>query len=126
MLKYFFKRLLHGIPVLIVVATFTFIIMRMVPGGPFDEEKKLPPEILANIQAKYHLDQPVITQYLLYLKQLVQGDMGPSYKYIGRDVTDIISATFPNLSNKAKAPTTVCNSRLGFDRKFNITDLTLL
>ena len=73
MLKYFFKRLLHGIPVLIVVATFTFIIMRMVPGGPFDEEKKLPPEILANIHAKYHLDQSAITQYLLYLKQLVQG-----------------------------------------------------
>ena len=95
MLKYFFKRLLHGIPVLIVVATLTFIIMRLVPGGPFDEEKKLPPEILANIKAKYHLDQPVITQYLLYLKQLVQGDMGPSYKYIGRDVTDIISDTFP-------------------------------
>ena len=95
MLRYFFKRVLHGIPVLIVVATLTFIIMRLVPGGPFDEEKKLPPEILANIQAKYHLDQPVITQYLLYLKQLAQGDMGPSYKYIGRDVTDIISDTFP-------------------------------
>ena len=95
MLKSFFKRLLHGIPVLIVVATLTFIIMRLVPGGPFDEEKKLPPEILANIQAKYHLDQPLTTQYLLYLKQLVQGDMGPSYKYIGRDVTDIISDTFP-------------------------------
>ena len=95
MLRYFFKRVLHGIPVLIVVATLTFTIMRLVPGGPFDEEKKLPPEILANIQAKYHLDQPVITQYLLYLKQLAQGDMGPSYKYIGRDVTDIISDTFP-------------------------------
>ena len=95
MLKYFFKRLLHGIPVLIAVATLTFIIMRLVPGGPFDEDKKLPPEILANIQAKYHLDQPVIIQYLLYLKQLIQGDMGPSYKYIGRDVTDIISDTFP-------------------------------
>ena len=95
MLGYFFKRLLHGIPVLIVVATLTFIIMRLVPGGPFDEEKKLPPKILANIQAKYHLDKPVTTQYLLYIKQLVQGDMGPSYKYIGRDVTDIISDTFP-------------------------------
>ena len=95
MLRYFFKRLLHGIPVLIVVATLTFVIMRLVPGGPFDEEKKLPPEILANIQAKYHLDKPVTTQYLLYIKQLIQGDMGPSYKYIGRDVTDIISDTFP-------------------------------
>ena len=95
MLIYFFKRLLHGIPVLFVVSTITFVIMRVVPGGPFDQEKKLPPEILVNIQAKYHLDQPVTTQYLLYLKQLVQGDMGPSYKYIGRDVADIILDTFP-------------------------------
>ena len=95
MLKYFFKRLLHGVPVLLVVATLTFIIMRLVPGGPFDQDKKLPPEILVNIQAKYHLDQSVTTQYILYLKQLIQGDMGPSYKYIGRDVTDIISDTFP-------------------------------
>ena len=95
MLKYFFKRLLHGIPVLFVVATLTFIIMRLVPGGPFDQEKKLPPEILANIEAKYHLDQSVGVQYLFYLKQLIHGDMGPSYKYIGRDVTDIILDTFP-------------------------------
>lgn len=95
MLKYFFKRLLQGIPVLFVVATLTFIIMRLVPGGPFDQEKKLPPEILANIEAKYHLDQSVGVQYLFYLKQLVHGDMGPSYKYIGRDVTDIILDTFP-------------------------------
>ena len=95
MLKYFLKRLLQGIPVLFVVATLTFIIMRLVPGGPFDQEKKLPPEILANIEAKYHLDQSVGVQYLFYLKQLVHGDMGPSYKYIGRDVTDIILDTFP-------------------------------
>ena len=95
MLKYFFKRLLQGIPVLFVVATLTFIIMRLVPGGPFDQEKKLPPEILANIEAKYHLDQSVGVQYLFYLKQLIHGDMGPSYKYIGRDVTDIILDTFP-------------------------------
>ena len=95
MLKYFLKRLVHGIPVLFVVATITFVIMHVVPGGPFDEEKKLPPEILLNIQAKYHLDQPVTIQYFLYLKQLIQGDMGPSYKYVGRDVADIIFDTFP-------------------------------
>ena len=66
MLKYFLKRLVHGIPVLFVVATITFVIMHVVPGGPFDEEKKLPPEILLNIQTKYHLDQPVTIQYFLY------------------------------------------------------------
>ncbi|MEC7640787.1 MAG: ABC transporter permease [Nitrospinota bacterium] len=95
MWRYFFKRVLHGFPVLITVATLTFFIMHMVPGGPFDRDKKLPPEIIANIEAKYHLDKPLWQQYLLYLKQLGQGDLGPSYKYVGRDVADIIWEAFP-------------------------------
>lgn len=95
MLRYFIKRILHGIPVLITVATITFFIMHIVPGGPFDREKKLPPEIIANIEAKYHLDKPVWQQYLLYMSQIVKGDMGPSYKYTGRDVSAIIRDTFP-------------------------------
>ena len=95
MWTFFFKRILAGIPVLIAVATLTFVIMHLVPGGPFDTEKKLPPEIIANIEAKYHLDQPVATQYLLYMKQVLQGDLGPSYKYLGRDVQDILRDTFP-------------------------------
>jgi oligopeptide transport system permease protein len=84
-----------GLPVLIMVATITFSIMHVVPGGPFDTEKILPPEIKANIEAKYHLDKPLPLQYLLYMKQLFQGDLGPSYKYLGRDVSDIIRDTFP-------------------------------
>lgn len=84
-----------GIPVLWVVATLTFIIMHIVPGGPFDREKKLPSEIIANIESKYHLDKPVLQQYAIYLKNLLKGDMGPSYKYIGRDVKDIIKDSFP-------------------------------
>tara|TARA_Y100001936_G_scaffold134877_1_gene131809 strand:- start:1284 stop:2201 length:918 start_codon:yes stop_codon:yes gene_type:complete len=95
MLLFFLRRLLLGIPVLIVVATLTFLIMHIVPGGPFDSEKILPPEIIANIEAKYHLNEPVEIQYFLYLKQLMQGDLGPSYKYIGRDVSDILLDTFP-------------------------------
>jgi len=95
MLIYFFKRVLQGVPVLLAVATLTFIIMHLAPGGPFDTEKKLPPEIIANIEAKYHLDKSIPMQYLLYMKQLLQGDLGPSYKYIGRDVSDIIRDTFP-------------------------------
>ncbi len=95
MFRFFLKRVLHGIPVLLTVATLTFFIMHVVPGGPFDKEKKLPPEILANIEAKYHLDKPVWQQYLLYMKQIMKGDMGPSYKYVGRDVSDIIRDTFP-------------------------------
>ena len=95
MLRFLLRRLLLGIPVLVAVATLTFLIMHWVPGGPFDTEKILPPAIIANIEAKYHLDQPVGIQYLLYMKQLLQGDLGPSYKYIGRDVSDILRDTFP-------------------------------
>ena len=95
MLRFLLRRVLLGIPVLVAVATLTFLIMHWVPGGPFDTEKILPPAIIANIEAKYHLDQPVGMQYLLYMKQLLQGDLGPSYKYIGRDVSDILRDTFP-------------------------------
>jgi oligopeptide transport system permease protein len=92
---YLLRRILHGIPVLVVVATLTFIIMRVVPGGPFDRDKKLPPEIVRNIEAKYHLDKPLWQQYLFYLRQLARGDFGPSYKYLGRDVGEIVRDTFP-------------------------------
>ena len=95
MLRFLLRRVLLGIPVLVAVATLTFLIMHWGPGGPFDTEKILPPAIIANIEAKYHLDQPVGVQYLLYMKQLLQGDLGPSYKYIGRDVSDILRDTFP-------------------------------
>lgn len=95
MLTYLFRRLLHGVPVLLAVVTFTFLIMHIVPGGPFDKDKKLPPEIVANIEAKYHLDKPLFEQYLLYIRQVLKGDLGPSYKYPGRDVSDIIRDTFP-------------------------------
>ena len=94
-LSFVLRRLLWAIPVLWLVATVTFVMMHLVPGGPFDREKKLPPEIKANIEAKYYLDKPVGTQYLLYLKGLVQGDFGPSYKYIGRTVADVISDSLP-------------------------------
>lgn len=95
MIRFIIRRLFWGVPVLLIVATITFGILHIVPGGPFDQEKKLPPEIQANVEAKYHLDQPLWRQYLLYLEGLLQGDLGPSYKYLGRSVTDIISDTFP-------------------------------
>ena len=95
MLSFILKRLLWGIPVLLTVATITFIVMHIVPGGPFDKEKKLPPEIKANVEAKYHLDRPIYEQYLLYLYGLSKGDLGPSYKYLGRDVKDIIRESLP-------------------------------
>jgi len=94
-IRFVIRRLAWAIPVLWLVATVTFVLMHLVPGGPFDQEKPLPPEIKANIDAKYHLDEPLATQYLYYLKDLLRGDFGPSYKYLGRSVNDIIRDTFP-------------------------------
>src|ERR1700737_2674249 len=90
MFSLIFKRVLWSIPVLWIVATLTFLMVRIVPGGPFDAEKNLPPEIVANIKAKYHLDKPVAEQYLLYMSSLAQGDLGVSYKYVNRTVNDIL------------------------------------
>lgn len=95
MTRYILMRLAWGIPVIWLVATLTFGLMHVVPGGPFDREKPLPPEIKANVEAKYHLDKPVPVQYALYLGGLLRGDLGPSYKYLGRSVGEIIAETLP-------------------------------
>lgn len=89
------KPFLHGVIVLWVVATLTFVLLRLAPGGPFDSERKLPPEVLANLEAKYHLDEPILQQYSRYLGGIVRGDLGPSYKYLDRGVTQIIWETLP-------------------------------
>lgn len=95
MIGFIGHRLLWGVPVLWLVATLTFVMLRLVPGGPFDQEKPLPPEVRANIEAKYRLDQPLGRQYFSYLGDLLRGDLGPSYKYVGRNVNDIIRDTLP-------------------------------
>ena len=95
MVSLLFKRLIHGLVVLWVVATVTFLLLRLAPGGPFDSERKLPPEVIANLEAKYHLDKPVWQQYLRYLGGIARGDFGPSYKYLDRGVTEIIADTLP-------------------------------
>lgn len=95
MIPFVIKRLLISIPVLFILVVLTFCFMRLVPGGPFDRDKVLPPEIKANIEAKYHLDRPVHVQFGYYVKNLLQGDLGPSYKYLGRSVTDIIKDSLP-------------------------------
>lgn len=93
--KFVLSRTLTGIFVIFAVATITFFLLRTLPGGPFDAEKKLPPQIKKNIEAKYHLDEPVWKQYISYLKNLTLGDFGPSYKYIDRSVNEIIGETLP-------------------------------
>lgn len=95
MLALLIKRMLTSIPVLLVVATLTFFLMRAVPGGPFDADKNLPPAIVANLNAKYQLDKPVAQQYVIYLSRLAKGDLGISYKYINRTVSDILSEAIP-------------------------------
>src|SRR5262245_41493741 len=95
MLTFLLKRLLHGLAVLWAVATLTFILLRLAPGGPFDRERKLPAEVLANIEAKYHLDESVSKQYVRYLTGILHADLGPSYKYLDRGVKEIISDTLP-------------------------------
>lgn len=93
--KFILSRAFTGLFVVLVVVTITFFLLRMLPGGPFDEEKELPDQIRQNIEAKYNLDQPTWKQYLLYLKGLSKGDFGPSYKYVDRSVNDIIRETLP-------------------------------
>jgi oligopeptide transport system permease protein len=95
MLRFLFKRLFHGLAVIWVVATLTFILLRLAPGGPFDRERKLPPEVLANVEAKYHFNEPLFSQYLRYLTGVMHADLGPSYKYLDRRVNQIIAETFP-------------------------------
>ncbi len=95
MIRTLLVRLASGALVVFAVATLTFFIMHAVPGGPFDSEKKFPPEIKKNIEAKYHLDQPVYLQYGYYLRDLSRLRFGPSFKYINRQVEDILLDTFP-------------------------------
>lgn len=95
MLSYTLKRLAQAIPTMLIVITIAFFLMRIAPGGPFDGERALPPEIEANLMAAYHLDEPLWQQYFRYLGNLVQGDFGPSFKYKDFTVTELIMQGFP-------------------------------
>lgn len=95
MFRFIARRLLQVIPVLFVIITATFFMVRFVPGGPFTSEKALPPEILKNIEAHYGLDQPLWRQYLNYLGRIAHGDLGPSFKYANRSVNEIIGDKLP-------------------------------
>src|SRR5258708_5391224 len=95
MFRFIARRLLQVIPVLFVIITSTFFMVRFVPGGPFTAEKAIPPEILKNLEAHYGLDQPLWRQYLHYLGRVAHGDLGPSFKYSNRTVNEIIADKFP-------------------------------
>ena len=95
MISFIFKRLLQAIPVLLVVSLATFVMIRSAPGGPFDSDRNVPPEIVKKLNERYHLDDPLWRQYLDYMGNLLQGDFGPSFKYPSHTVNDLIAAGFP-------------------------------
>ena len=95
MLRYALLRLLGAIPTLLLVIVLAFLMVHAAPGGPFDAERALPPEIEANIAAAYHLDEPLYQQFVRYLKGVLQGDLGPSYRYRDHTVSELIAAAFP-------------------------------
>ncbi len=95
MISFIFKRLLQAIPVLLVVSLATFVMIRSAPGGPFDSDRNVPPEIVKKLNERYHLDDPLWKQYLDYMGNVLQGDFGPSFKYPSHTVNDLIAAGFP-------------------------------
>jgi len=95
MLTFIVKRLVGAIPTLALLLTLTFFLLRLAPGGPFDTDRAWPPEVQANINHKYELDQPVTVQFLHWVRDLAHGDLRESFQYLGRPVTEIISDSLP-------------------------------
>ena len=95
MMRFFVGRLLQAIPVIFIVITATFFLVRAAPGGPFDAEKTLSPEVIERLNERYNLNAPMYEQYFDYLGHLVQGDFGPSFRYTNRTVTEMIYAGLP-------------------------------
>ena len=95
MFRFVAKRFLEMIPVLFIIATMTFFMAKLAPGGPFSSDKKIPAEIQKQLEAHYGLDKPLFVQYVDYMGHLLKGDLGPSFKYEGRSVNELIGAAFP-------------------------------
>ena len=95
MLRFALGRLLQAIPVLLIVISATFLLVHSAPGGPFSADKAVPPEVIRALEAQYNIDQPLWQQYLSYLGDVLQGDLGPSFKYSGRTVNELIAAGLP-------------------------------
>lgn len=95
MLRYTLLRVLGAIPTLLLVVVLAFLMVHAAPGGPFDDERVLPADVAANIQAAYHLDEPLPAQFARYLSGLLHGDLGPSYRYRDYTVAELIGSGFP-------------------------------
>lgn len=95
MWHYFFKRIAGSLPTLFIIITIAFFMIRLAPGGPFDSERPIPAEIAANLDRVYHLNDPLPVQYAHYLLNVLQGDLGPSFKYQDYSVSELIQQGFP-------------------------------
>ena len=95
MAGYAFRRFLGALPTMFIIVTLTFFMMHAAPGGPFDSNRRLPPEVERNIKAAYNLDKPVYQQYALYLERLAHGDLGPSFKNKDFTVVQLIGTGLP-------------------------------
>ena len=89
------RRLIVALPTLFIIVTLSFFMMRAAPGGPFDQERQLPPDILRNVERAYHLDKPLLQQYLLYLGGVVRGDLGPSFRTKDFTVNELLAEGAP-------------------------------
>ena len=92
--RYLLARFAFMLVTLLTIITLVFGLVRLAPGGPFDGERRLPPDIEANLRAAYHLDEPIYQQYARYMGGLLQGDLGPSFRQKDFDVNELISAVF--------------------------------
>ncbi|HCN10143.1 MAG TPA: ABC transporter [Lentisphaeria bacterium] len=95
MLRFIRSRLLEAIPVLFIIATLTFVMIRLAPGGPFSDERNVSPATLAKLESHYHLDEPLPVQYLTWWRKTLTGDLGPSMRYGAHSVNEIIGRTLP-------------------------------
>lgn len=95
MVRYMAQRVLYGLLTIWIVASLTFVMMHALPGDPFTSEKALPPAVLANMKAKFHLDEPMWKQYAIHMKNVATWDLGPSYRQTTRTVNQVINNGFP-------------------------------
>ena len=95
MYLFIIRRILQSIPVLLLVTAVTFFMVHATPGGPFSQERNVPPEVIKRLNQRYHLDEPMWQQFFSYVGNLLKGDFGPSFKYPSHTVNDLIVAGFP-------------------------------
>lgn len=95
MLLYILRRLLIAVPTLLFIALVSFWLMHIAPGGPFDMERPMPEVVRANIEAKFHLNEPFIIQFFIYIGNFIQGDLGPSFVYQDFTVTQLVAQSWP-------------------------------